>query len=290
MPETKKKKPKKRRLRPIWRIVPIGLAALVLIAAMPNTSSSSMAKGREYLSAQDSKDIAEVQSQIQKNKIQQLGSSIATGEASIFSAFSDSVIMGDSRVYGFGSYGFLPWSQVYAAAGSTVCNIEDYLDVIQAGQPSIIYMAYGVNDMGLEIGKEYGEDGYSKVYEEQINNVLAVSPHSKIVVNSILEVTPQRLEQTPRWNKAEDWNKQLEAMCERNGWIFVNNSRITAGGQADIYQADGVHLVPDFYPEWAKNNLEAAIPELFDESTGLKPAEDAVAAEAEGTTSEETDV
>ena len=45
--------------------------------------------------------------------------------------FEDYAIYGDSRVYGFVSYGYLPWNRVFAAAGNTSLNISDYSEALK---------------------------------------------------------------------------------------------------------------------------------------------------------------
>ncbi|MDE5757936.1 MAG: hypothetical protein K2H85_04915 [Allobaculum sp.] len=179
------------------------------------------------------------------------------GIGSVWTLFKDAVIMGDSRVYGFKSYGFLPENQVLAEAGYTINNITEYLNTIGATQPKVIYLSYGVNDMGLDIGREEGDNGYQTVYERNIQALLERSPNSKIVVNSIIDPTPAAIAAAPRWDKVDDFNRQIKEMCERNGWTYVDNSSLADNGNAPIYAPDGIHFLSTFYETWAKNMLKA---------------------------------
>lgn len=176
---------------------------------------------------------------------------------SIWNLFDDAVLIGDSRVYGFMSYGFVPANQVLAAGGYTIQNIPEYLGNVALLQPEVIYLSFGINDMGLNIGQEEGENGYAKVYTRQIQSLLEQAPQALIVVNSVIDATPTAVANSPRWNKVADFNRQIKQMCQANGWIYVDNDDLAQGGTAPIYNADGVHLVSTFYEPWAKNMLKA---------------------------------
>ncbi len=176
---------------------------------------------------------------------------------SLWNLFDEAVLIGDSRVYGFMSYGFLPSYQVLAAGGYTIQNIPEYLSSVALLQPNAIYLSFGINDMGLNIGQEEGENGYSKVYTRQIQSLLDQAPQATIVVNSVIDATPSAVANSPRWNKVADFNRQIKQMCKENGWIYVDNDSLAQGGKAPIYNSDGVHLVSTFYEPWAKNMLKA---------------------------------
>lgn len=256
---------KKKRIRPA-PLVLLGILCLVVLYVGTRSFTriiGSPMNGVSYLERQEQAGQADIQNKITTLKLNQLGEAIESGETTIYSAFSDAVIFGDSRVVGFDVYGLLPSKQVFAAAGYTIRNITEFVENVEAMQPSYIYLSYGVNDMGLEVGSELGDDGYAQVYKEQIDALLAVSPHSKIVVNSIIECTPATVKSQPRWGDTGTYNQQIKQMCADNGWIYVNNSTISEGGKADIYASDGIHFLTDFYPVWAENMIRTALPDVL---------------------------
>jgi lysophospholipase L1-like esterase len=159
-------------------------------------------------------------------------------------------------MYGFQSYGFLPESRVMAAAGETFANATDYIDVVQTLQPDVLYFSYGINDLGLQLGGD--AQGYADFVETQVKALLEVSPDSLVVINSIIEATAEANTQSDYWSLAPEYNEALKTMTEKNGWIYVDNSTLSGGGTADIYQADGIHFYSTFYPVWAQHMLEAA--------------------------------
>lgn len=173
--------------------------------------------------------------------------------------FDDYALYGDSRVYGFGTYGFLPWNSVFAAAGNTILNISDFNEQLKQINPSKLYFSYGVNDMGLDLKKEGGT--YADLYEEKVKEVLKIVPKAHVFINSIIPPTAETLAETPRWGKANEYNTQLKAMCEKNGWTYIDVTGVTENGNPEFYQPDGIHFVRDIYPVWAQKMIDATINE-----------------------------
>ena len=48
-------------------------------------------------------------------------------------------------------------------------------------------------------------------------------------------------------------------MCEEKGVVYVDNSALVEQYMDSLYDDDGVHLRPAFYPMWAKNLYIAAL-------------------------------
>ncbi len=249
--------------RKIKKSAIIFLAALLVLLAgilfFLFHKQQGLSAGRTYLKWQDEQDLDSVKSQVSANRKAKIVEAYQNGNRSVFSLFSDSVLIGDSRVYGFNVFGFVDPDRVLADAGYTIRNIDDMVDAVRALQPETIYLSFGVNDMGLGIGEGEGESGYGSVYEQQVDKLLAVSPNSKIVINSIIPVTPQTAAETPRWDKAQDYNEQLRELADRRGWVFVDNSEISENGNMPYYADDGIHFSDSFYPIWAANMVEAAL-------------------------------
>lgn len=79
------------------------------------------------------------------------------------------------------------------------------------------------------------------------------------------------VKQTPRWAKVDEYNAQIEALCKKRGWTYVDNSKLADGGKANIYIDDGIHLQPSFYPEWASNMIFSD--DWSEQETDLKPVQ-----------------
>lgn len=253
---------KKKRRAIMRKYVPVGVIVLLMIVGLLFFllhSTNPINAGLKYLSSQKNKDISSLKKTLANREIEETQSLLDEGKIQIFDVFKDFMFLGDSRVVGFQSYGYFPVQNVMAAAGNTIMNIDEAVSTVEERQPKNIYLSYGVNDMGLNIGENEGESGYDVVYEEQIKKLLAVDPEANIYVNSIIPATPQAVAEAPRWNKVNEFNAKIKAMCEKNGWTYIDNSSLANGGNADIYQADGIHYLSDFYTVWAKNIYDQKI-------------------------------
>lgn len=231
------------------------LAGALVLSLLPG---KNLTQGKTYLKDQSELDLTQLETSVNTVRAESWSKAVANGTASIYSAFADAVILGDSRADGFKYYGFLPESQVLTGVGDSIFNVKDNLDAIAAAQPSWVYIIYGTNDALHALGGNE-ENGYADLVKEQVDSILEVSPASKIVLSSIIEVTPDKAAEDAAWQNIAAYNEQLKALCEEQGWIFVDNSTITQNGTADIYQDDGIHFSADFYPVWAENLIMAAM-------------------------------
>lgn len=81
----------------------------------------------------------------------------------------------------------------------------------------------------------------------------------RIFINSIVCPTPSAVEEHSEWGKTDDYNSQLQEMCQRNGWNYVDISDITNRGEDKYYQEDGVHYIQGLYPVWAERMIGETI-------------------------------
>ncbi|GJM58125.1 SGNH/GDSL hydrolase family protein [uncultured Dubosiella sp.] len=245
------RKPKKKQLsrKGIAWVCAVALL-FVFAAGWHFTRVQATKPGRQYIHEQAQLDPQEISATLRDKKGKELSEMMESGKIDVLSAFDDYALFGDSRAYGFESYGVLDPNKVYADAGHTIRNITDQKDTIAQTKPSKLVFSYGVNDMGLDIGGNE-KDGYRKIYEAQIDALLENDPDAQVFVCSIIDVTPQAKERSPRWDKAADFNAQIRQMCEDRGWTYVDNDGL--GTDLSHYQEDGVHFTSDFTWEWARN-------------------------------------
>ena len=103
-------------------------------------------------------------------------------------------------------------------------------------------------------GKTAG--AYALFAGEKIRKLEEALDGAEIYVNSILPASPSLEEKDRDYQKVNDYNAELRAMCSRNGWHYIDNSAI-AKKYADLYVGDGVHLQAGFYEHWGRNMLLA---------------------------------
>jgi hypothetical protein len=262
MPKKKTKTKKRPHISKKKAKTALSAGALILVAAIGANAllrhyfaSDPNAQGIEYLNALQSQDTSETLRSVEVLRQQNLADLVAQGVIDVFAQFQDFAIIGDSRVLGFSSYGYMNSAYVLAESGADVTYMEDYVSSIKNLQPKYIYIAYGINDLGRQIGKWDGQDGYGSVVEEEVDKLLEVDPEANIIINSIIQATPEAVENSPLWASVDEYNQELQELCEKRGWTYVDNSTICDYGNADIYQADGVHFYSGFYYTWAQNMI-----------------------------------
>ncbi len=263
--------PKQIARRAAWGILcGVGLLGIVggilLTSALSN--QSSLREGTNYLVSLEQTDLpalsAKLEERDKEEKRAKLNAALddtINQETSIWPLFGNSIILGDSRPKGFSEFGFLPETIVWAQIGSSSLTIPDFTNRVAQTLPETIYIAFGINDVLHGLGSEE-ENGYGLMVEKFIQELLAASPNSKIVVNSIIPTASWLTNANPVWQNVPEYNRQLQEMCTRNGWVYVNNDAICDNGNAPIYEGDGIHFYSYFYEPWAINMLRAQIDAL----------------------------
>ena len=246
----KRRKVKKQKY---WILILAVVIVLCVGAVYVWTHSSTTAQGRTYIQEQENKKVDKISEKLKDKKSSEMEAAIESGKVDVFALFDDAVIFGDSRVLGFSVYHFFPESHVFASSGATIKNISDWVEQAKNANPSLIFFSYGVNDMGMNIDAEEG--GYDGQYESQIKKIVEVCPDATIIVNSIIPATPAAVQESPSWGNVDAYNTKIKSMCEKNKWIYVDNSEISQNGNANIYQNDGIHFLTTFYSTWAENMI-----------------------------------
>ncbi len=235
-------------------IVGVGVLASFFLFRSPNSQFSN---GLQYLENQEKTDITQLETDLSKQQRERMFEAVNSGQYPISSLFRNAVVFGDSRVEALAGYGFLPASRVLAEIGVNIRSIPNHLEQVKTMQPQEIYFSFGVNDIDSNVGGAVGENGYGSVYEGLIDQVLAVSPNSKIIVCSILPVTQACINDNPQYERIPEYNQQIKEMCERRGWTYIDSTAFVESMGPDIYERDGIHFVASFYPEWLWSLLSA---------------------------------
>lgn len=239
----------------IFGVLIIGCILVFLFFLLNNNEAE---EGVQYLQNQEALKVSDIEDEMKQLRSEDRKKAVESGQVDVFALFDDYVIFGDSRVYGFGTYGFMPSGRVFAGGGDTILNVDDWLSTLKSLSPSNVYLSYGVNDMGLNLD-ETEAGSYGDLYEQQVNKILEICPDSHIYVNSIIPATPAAVEESPNWSNVDGYNAQLKKICEKNGWTYVDNTALVEGKSTDsIYQSDGIHFLNSFYTPWAQNMIDAS--------------------------------
>lgn len=254
MEQNKQSKPVRWQMIVLIILAVIAVGLLIWYALQPVSVSTD--RGKTYLKDQETRDITDINTQLQTVRAQEISEAISEGKLDVFSLFQDYVMLGDSRVSGFDVFGFLESSRVLADLGNTILTIDDRLEEISSLQPSTVYISYGTNDLESQLGYYDGVLDYKSLVSEQISKVSSLLPNATIVVNSIIGVSDGTLAADSKWEAIKDYNEQIKEACEENGWIFVDNSKFDSKYMEAFYAEDGLHFDSSFYPLWAKNMIE----------------------------------
>ena len=65
-------------------------------------------------------------------------------------------------------------------------------------------------------------------------------------------------EKSSKWRNIPEWSEAVGAACAENGIPFADNTEICQT-YADLWQPDGIHVRPEFYPYWAANLILAGL-------------------------------
>ena len=250
-------------------IVSVCVCVVILITVMIsegiNNAKPKATEPPEQLVKLDQTDAKEVEKTIQTMKVEAMvkeaeasvDEELDEDESKIWSLFENYAVLGDSRAVGFSYYHFLRDDRVFAAGGNTIRDIPDLIKDLKAIAPATIYLCYGLNDTGVghwENGEEYGKE-----LRSVFDKLKKALPDTQIVASSILPATEAALQANPVWRKIPDFDKALEQACKEKGVIYVDNSELVEKYMSTLYDEDGVHLRPAFYPMWAKNLYMATV-------------------------------
>ncbi len=249
---------RKRDLKVLILVVAVLLVAILAIVLRSqfkmNQVKQKNAKGVSYLKSLENQDVAKIQKKIKSANASVGLEQADSDEAAIWAAMADEYILGDSRAVGFSSYELMSEDHVFAKSGGKITDAVDYLDQLEALQPTEIFLCYGLNDVGLGIYPT-GED-YATEYKTQVESLQEGLPDTTIYVCSILPATGEGLEADSDYPRIDEYNEALEKMCQKNDWPFVDCTEV-AEEHTDLYQTDGLHLQKEFYKYWSACMLAA---------------------------------
>lgn len=233
---------------PILVGVAVITTAFSLMSRNPHTETTV---GVSYIKKMETMDISPIKQKISNNHKEEKRQLLLEGKLSVWEQFEDFAIIGDSRAVGFYYFEFLDCERVLAHGGATIRDIKNtYWDQLIELNPKNVFLCFGLNDIG--IGYWSSPEEYTAEYEQIIGEIRAALPGVQICVSSILIARDPAFEMGPSWRKIPEYNVAVEAMCERIGCGYADNTKISEE-HPDLWDQDGVHVKNEFYPYWATN-------------------------------------
>ena len=94
-------------------------------------------------------------------------------------------------------------------------------------------------------------------YREIIEKFRAISPKTKIYVNSIPKPSDAKIAAGGYFYKWEEFNSKVQQMCSEIGAEYIDNTEILRENP-QLYAGDGIHVSPSYYPLWMARMAQAA--------------------------------
>lgn len=161
------------------------------------------------------------------------------------SLFHSSVFLGDSITEGLAYHEVLADENVLAGAGKTAEFAMEDMEQLTKRNPKHIFIQLGSDDIlwPTEDPQRYAINHYTALLEA----IKQKLPQAEITVLSVTPVTDEALGKEPRYQNIPDYNEKLKEMAAEEQVAFVDLTPV-AVDHPDLYDTDGIHFKPEFYP------------------------------------------
>jgi len=254
---------KKRLIRKIKQI-PIALyvaaavfvAAVLLIVFLVTASghqSAEVQQGVEYIKTAESLDTAAIENQISeidgKSVYREIREAYDADPSYVWTALTqiNTAIIGDSRAIDFQMF----MSGVYGNVGDSILNLPDYYEALKVQNPTMIVVSYGLNDVMIYDAPE--EHVYD--YIERLTRLRELFPDAYIYVINIIEALPQSEDLRPDFCSRIVHFNEVEVPALTEAGFNVIDCVPLGRTHTDLYEPDGMHFTPAFYPYWGQEIL-----------------------------------
>lgn len=219
-------------------------------------SSEEVAEGRKAVEEHDYSDVKTIESMIKTLEAKDSGNVSTKAKSNVYylKKFRNSVILGDSITEGLTVYGFLPDDIVLCSIGASLEGSSPLFKKAAKLVPESAFFTFGMNDMIKYRGKA---TPFIKEYSKLLASFHKKSPDTVIYINSISRPDKDAQERQPSLKNWEKYNKALIKLCDQEGYIYIDNTYILEKHK-NLYQPDGIHVVPSYYPVWMNNMINMA--------------------------------
>lgn len=240
----------------VFLIVCALCAIAVLLVINPNNvfgfqteHHSADSEGEKYIKTLEAAPIAPIEEVIFNKRKEEILQQFRKDPARIWPTLNDygMVFCGDSRGIGFTTSGFVDYAHNVSNYSRTIYNIPDCYESFKELQPRMILLCFGINDLGLYQWK--GKEAYTEDLANFVYALRDLIPGVDVYVNSIPPSLPSEYERGPAWALIPEWNEYIKNYCKEHDIHYVDISDL-CNEHTEMYDVDGVHFFPDFYPLW----------------------------------------
>lgn len=229
----------------------------IIVAVRLSNPQKDTTKGTKILAAMDQTDVSKVNKKIKKLEEAERKAQQEADDRPASEKFADSLVIGDSITQGLSEYGVLDQENVQADRGTGVSDgdndkLAEHIAKAKEMKPSVLFLAYGMNDVGAQNGDAAG---FVKAYKAVIKDLKKSLPDTRIYVNSVLPAAQSAIDQNAVYAKIPEFNKKLKKLCEKENVTFIDNTELV---KQEYYASDGIHMSPAYYKEWVNHMAEVA--------------------------------
>ena len=225
----------------------IGIVIFIALSGQ-NIATDDVKEGIAYIEGLEAADTAAIEEEVRQLRKEERKAALESGDLDVWAQFTDIAILGDSRAVGFSSYELVDDSRVFASAGATIRDIEQYTDQLVTLNPASVILCYGLND--ISIGFWSNVDDYITEQDQIISDLKEALPNTTIYVNSIIPATDPAFDRSEKWRDIPDWNDAIRQHCEDSGIPYIDITE-DVEAHSDLYDVDGIHMQKAFYEYWA---------------------------------------
>lgn len=229
----------------------------IIVAVRLSNPQKDTTKGTKILAAMDQTDVSKVNKKIKKLEEAERKAQQEADDRPASEKFADSLVIGDSITQGLSEYGVLDQANVQADRGTGVSDgdndkLAEHIAKAKEMKPSVLFLAYGMNDVGAQNGDVAG---FVKAYKTVIKDLKKSLPDTRIYVNSVLPAAQSAIDQNAVYAKIPEFNEKLKKLCEKENVTFIDNTELV---KQEYYASDGIHMSPAYYKEWVNHMAEVA--------------------------------
>lgn len=165
--------------------------------------------------------------------------------------FKNAALIGDSISEAVSGYEWLDDSRVFAKIGISVSTSEEQVQAAIAAKPSVIFMAFGLNDL-----EGYGSNvsAFTDAYTIKIDEIRQALPNTMIYINGVFPVASNASTASLFASYRDTYNAALDDLCKgyqsQGDCVFFIDSSFVLQQMPELYDKDGIHPKSKFYPMW----------------------------------------
>ena len=240
------------------RLVMIGAIAIIVFIIVfalltynriktDKATKAEVEQGLQKIKEIETVQVGDVEAVMESIAVAESESEKAWHERPLKERYADAMVLGDSEAVSLSAYDILQESQVAAKIGCKIENADEHVQKAIDRQPSVVFMTYGKNDLGV-----YGSaDEFVSVYFNKISMLQEGIPNVRIYVVSIMPSTQNVKDEMPYMANDEPFNAKAEEM----NLEYIDSTNLVTD---EYYEPDGMHYIKELYEQWATYMAEIA--------------------------------